>query len=571
MAMIRQPIRIAFLLLALIVAAGSATASDPRVGRVIGWVEDSQGMPVAGALVSVFAKGMRDGGFVTFSDEAGRFLLMALPPGSYTMRAVRSGHAPAPARQITVLPNQDSILSVSLAALSAVSSEEIAARAGELTWLERHKRRSVLEDRDPAALEVVSDAAPTFADVLDETSPWLSGSLEVMADSTAWGTVSESTVGTPGAGSGVLRLKGKIADGASFSLGGVVAETQTVSWRMATELSMDAGSGHELQVGAGYGAQLARLPSDAAADSAGVGTVSIGDQWRSGRLAISVGARHSYIGFVSDRNHTDPSTAVDFDAGGTHLRGSLTTHTLAPGGDLLTLSTLNVTPVITDAVTDDGLRPERIVRYELSVERRLGPAQVEGRLFHEGARDQLINAYSQGEAGRVLHVFNGRGLSSRGGGVAVSRNFGSALSGSFEYTYGHSWRDAPLSPLEEAGELGAFDQASFHDFVARVETFCGWSDTRLVAFYRLNTLHPAAPSLAAYDARQTGGGTIRNTRFDVQLSQGLPFLGSVTRADWDLLFAVRNLFYDGSDEGTLDEIAVVNPPNRVLGGISVRF
>ena len=99
--------------LALVVAAGSsATASDLKVGRVIGWVEDSQGMPVAGALVSVFAQGMRDGGFVTFSDAAPVASAMALPPGPYTMRAVRSGHAPAPARQITVLPDQDSILSV---------------------------------------------------------------------------------------------------------------------------------------------------------------------------------------------------------------------------------------------------------------------------------------------------------------------------------------------------------------------------------------------------------------------------------------------------------------------------
>lgn len=570
MAMIRQSTGVAFLLMAALVSSRPAAASDPRVGRVIGWVEDSRGVPVAGALVSVFAKGMRDGGFVTFSDEAGRFLLMSLPPGSYTMRAARSGHAPAPARQITVLPNQDSILSVSLAAIDGLTSGEIAARASELSWLERHKRRSVLEDRD--SLPVDAEAAPRPLDLIEEAAPWFSGSFEVMADSNALGGApTDSAAGPPGAGSGVLRLNGKIAEGASFSLGGLVAESQTVTWKMATELSVNAGSGHELQVGAGYGTQFARLPGDAVADNAGVGTVFIGDHWEAGRVAIAVGARHSYIGFVPDRNHTDPSASLEFKAGdATILRGSLTTHTLAPGGDLMSLSTLNVTPVITDAVTDGNLRPERIVRYEIAVERRMGPARVEGRLFHEGARDQLINAFSEGETGRMLHVFNGRGLSSRGGGIEVSRNFGNVLSGSFAYTYGHSWRDAPLSPLDEGGELAGFDHARFHDVVARVETFCGWTDTRVVAFYRLNTLYPAGFSPLAKDPRQSGGA-IKNTRFDVQLSQGLPFLGSVTRADWDLLFAVRNLFYDGSDEGTLDEIAVVNPPNRVLGGISVRF
>jgi hypothetical protein len=45
----------------------------------------------------------------------------------------------------------------------------------------------------------------------------------------------------------------------------------------------------------------------------------------------------------------------------------------------------------------------------------------------------------------------------------------------------------------------------------------------------------------------------------------------VTRADWELLVAVRNMFYEPAEAGALDELAVVAPPTRVLGGISVRF
>ena len=62
-----------------------------------------------------------------------------------------------------------------------------------------------------------------------------------------------------------------------------------------------------------------------------------------------------------------------------------------------------------------------------------------------------------------------------------------------------------------------------------------------------------------------------NRRFDVQLSQGLPFLGGFTRADWNFLLAVRNVFYETSEGALMDEVAVINPPKRVLGGISVRF
>ena len=57
----------------------------------------------------------------------------------------------------------------------------------------------------------------------------------------------------------------------------------------------------------------------------------------------------------------------------------------------------------------------------------------------------------------------------------------------------------------------------------------------------------------------------------MQLSQGIPFLGELTSADWELLLAYRNLFYETTEGGTLDELAVVNPPSRVLGGITVRF
>jgi hypothetical protein len=45
----------------------------------------------------------------------------------------------------------------------------------------------------------------------------------------------------------------------------------------------------------------------------------------------------------------------------------------------------------------------------------------------------------------------------------------------------------------------------------------------------------------------------------------------LTRADWELLVAVRNMFYEASQAGFLDELAVQDPPTRVVGGISVRF
>ena len=60
-------------------------------------------------------------------------------------------------------------------------------------------------------------------------------------------------------------------------------------------------------------------------------------------------------------------------------------------------------------------------------------------------------------------------------------------------------------------------------------------------------------------------------RFDVQLNQALPFL-NFTSAQWEMLVAVRNTFREDSVDGSVyDELLVVRPPKRVLGGVTVRF
>jgi hypothetical protein len=139
------------------------------------------------------------------------------------------------------------------------------------------------------------------------------------------------------------------------------------------------------------------------------------------------------------------------------------------------------------------------------------------------------------------------------------------VNGSVTYTFGRGRRFRTGPSVTDAA-ITSFDEAEFHDLVARLETVIDWSDTRLAALYRLNTLSD--------DRGTTLGGALRTStaaRFDVQLTQGLPFLQPLTRADWELLVAVRNMFYEASQGGFLDELAVQDPPTRVVGGISVRF
>jgi hypothetical protein len=61
-------------------------------------------------------------------------------------------------------------------------------------------------------------------------------------------------------------------------------------------------------------------------------------------------------------------------------------------------------------------------------------------------------------------------------------------------------------------------------------------------------------------------------RFDVQVNQALPFMPFSGAARWEVLVGLRNLFRDPNDAGSIyDELLVVRPPKRVIGGVLIRF
>jgi hypothetical protein len=534
-------------------------------------------------VISVFGKGINGGSLITLADSEGQFSLPSLPAGSYTLRALGSGHLPSAAEQVTVLPNRDSLFTLSLTPVGETPDAEAAPdRAdregqaedesrGEWRWLMRHKRRSVLESASHTApppdgeraTSIETPALPRYAAVAP-----LNGSVELMALASGSGEATDPEPGSLPTGLGALRLQGRLADGVHWSVGGLLAESEGRSWRMAAEFVLQPGGGHEIQTGAGYGAGFARaiFPSDGLAQGdRPVGAFFIRDRWRVGeRLTTSFGTRYTYIGFLSSPHHADAIVEVEVRGDAeTVVRGSVATRTLAPGGDLLTLSTNSASPAITWADFNPDLRASRTLHLEVGVDRSFSSA---GRLgvfaFREQTRDQLWTAF---EGGGDLEVRNAGSVSLQGIGFTVGRRFGSVVDGSVTYRFGRGARQtAPMLGLRPAAL--AFEEAEFHDLVARLETFIGWTDTRVAALCRVNALSDEGETPVARSP-----GSPATTRFDVHVTQGLPFLQPLTRADWDLLVAISNLFYEASEGGLLDEIAVQDPPTRVVGGISVRF
>jgi hypothetical protein len=569
--------RSASVLLFVLLARGAAAGNPNAEGGLTGLVEDTRGAPVAGAVISLFGRGLATAGLVALSDATGRFSLPAVPAGTYTLRALGEGHLPAPARHVTVLPNRESTFTVSLTPVGDDKSAAAVAEAkaqedekddapslAELRWLLRHKRRSALEARGPEA--ETDDHAPTATApapprLLASLVPDLAGTVEVMGNSIPGDDGIE-----PATSYSVLRLKGRIANAGQWSLGGLIAESESATWRMAAEFVLEPGGGHKLQAGTGYGTRLMRpfTAGDRASrgDNHGVGAAFLTDQWQiANSVTTRVGGRFTYIGFLRDPNHFDPLASVEI-LGEDHSRitASVETRTLAPGGDLLTLSSLATAPAMAFAFIDDLLPPERSARVAVNVDQSYGSTTLGIQTFYEDIHHQLANSYSGPPSARTLQISDAGDITARGLGVSIAHRFGGVLSGSVAYRFGRSTRDSvrPTTPLSLAGPKN-----DFHDLATRVETSIDETGTHLVAYYRVIHVSP--------DVERTHLLPTTNHRFEVQLSQEVPFVGRITRADWDFLLAVRNLFYETSEGAVLDELAVANPPTRILGGISVRF
>jgi hypothetical protein len=103
---------------------------------------------------------------------------------------------------------------------------------------------------------------------------------------------------------------------------------------------------------------------------------------------------------------------------------------------------------------------------------------------------------------------------------------------------------------------------TIHDVTASLQSLIAPSATRVMVVYKLNTAYASASAL---DAPAPG------VRFDVQVNQALPFM-NFSSAQWEMLVAVSNLFKEALYENSVyDELLVVRPPKRVLGGVTVRF
>ena len=379
------------------------------------------------------------------------------------------------------------------------------------------------------------------------------------ARSRSWPTPRASAASGPGRPGRRRRASAGAADGPhgrqrELEPGRPRAESESTSLAHGGRVRGRAGRGHEIQAGSGYGSRWlfrSRATSDATAASttAAWARSSSQDRWQARRNAPGYTRGrplllHRLPGATATTSTPRPRVELEARRAHAPARRVRQRGPCPPGGDLLTLSDARSAPAMAFAVVDDGLRAERA--HALRAGDGPGPGRGHGQRAHvlRDVDDQLVNAFSgpaararcasstRGEPERPRHGRHGRPPLRRRRPRLGQLHLRPQLA---RKAGRRRTRRADAAPTLRVRE------ADFHDLVARLETCIDWTDTRVVAFYRLNT--PDARGRGARHRRPT----LANTRFDVQLSQGLPFLGALTRADWEFLLAVRNLFYETTE------------------------
>jgi hypothetical protein len=612
------------------IGQGSRLASALS-GSIEGMVLDERGTPLAGVMVSVLGSTST----FTVTDSRGAFAIHALPSGAYVVRAHLSGFAPSRRQPVEVWAATASHFTVTLQKTSPLAAAPAKAApippqappkllsAGltpgvdldpflfdplsmreekpdgsedrtEKAWRIRHLPRSVLKettDRAATAPEKAkgSDTAPTpgtasaIARAISTPARFLSdlpltGQVNVMTSGAFDGSSgfgpSDSVHGT--ANFAVAGPAGSLGDWSAR----VLTQSDLGSWFLAGAFHNRAPSVHLYSVGFSYSSQ--RVVSSTTIDRLGLERTDLagraaGSIYGTGRLVLSprvlvnYGGRFSYYDYLGGAGLFSPNVAVTLvPLDKVRIRASASRRMLAPGAEEF-LEPLTPGLWVPPERTFVGFSPmvsERTAQFELAVEHDLAPGLVVAvRSFRQNTANQQVAFFSV-PVGQQRHyaIGNAGDVVAQGWSVGLSHHLMSRFRGSVAYEVTDAqWMPGPV-PGQDLLLLGFTPRPRrerLHDVTTSVETDLPMTATHVYLAYRLNT---------AFASRQEDGlGSGLDSRFDLQVTQRLPFL-DFTSARWQVLVAVKNMFRDSArDSSVYDELLVVKPPTRVLGGFVVKF
>jgi hypothetical protein len=601
-------------------------------GSIQGVVRDEQGMPVGGALVSAlgvntaFTKADRSGRFELASLPPGPYLVRAHLTGfvashgqmvevtassratsTLSLRratAVSSSTAPQVLAAGVGLQSQPAdttaVPSSERQATSSPSSRTSEDDHGEVAWRLRHMRRGVLQE----ATGVVTDQsfgaepevlAPVFgsggatassarlATDLFAAMP-LSGQLNLLTTSSFDSPQQLFSSENLPRSIAYLSVGASANSHADWLVRGAFGQADISSWIVAGTYTTRGPARHRYDIGLSYAVQRYDGGNPAALRNVTDGSRNAGEVYGFDTftitpvIAVTFGTRYARYDYLDGKTLISPRVALTLSPTHSFRIQTLVSHrAFAPGAEEFLPPGDNgvwLPPQRTfSSLSPNGaLSAERTTHIELAVERDLGSTStVSVRTFNQRVDDQLVTMFGvdlpDQPTAKLGHYFVGNygDVESRGASAGFRTAVGGRIHGSIEYSFIRTrwnpgddlsnWMLRPPStqPLRASG---------IHDVATAVETDVPETATRVIVLYRISN---------AFARRNVDDDGLLDSRFDVQVRQSLPFMDFST-AKWEMLVGVRNFFREtAGDQSVYDELLVVRPPKRIVGGLTMRF
>ena len=595
-------------------------------GSIQGTVQDEQGAPVSGATVSALGASTA----FAVSDRTGRFEMRTLSPGPYLLRAHLTGFVASRGQVIDVRPSGRASSSIALRRVSAANATAnypvlaagvgaapdapVAAPAadpsgvtgatggddhGELAWRLRHARRTVLKDATvPEAMVAAADTPSdgngfggqnVFGRLTNSSARLASNFFAATPFSGQVNLLTTGSFETPqqlfsqdnfAHNTAYLALGAPVGEHADWTARAALTQGDLASWIVAGEYTTRAPARHRYDIGLSYstqryeGGNVATL-RDVTDGSRNAGAIYAFDTFSiSPVLTLTYGGRYAHYDYLDGGSLISPRVALTYEPAD-HFRIStmMSSRAVAPGaeefmpridGGIL----LPPQRTFSSVVPGRAFEAERANHVELEVEHDIASATVSLRAFRQHVSDQIVTLFGVNleDAPSVGHYLLGNAgeVDASGLSAGIRAAIAGRVHGAVEYTMTRARVSKPglgYMVLLDPAAL-SLDRQPIHDLATSIETEVPETATRVVVLYRVSNAFARATASPA---------PALDARFDVQVRQALPFMDFST-AKWEMLVAVRNFFREtAADQSIYDELLVVRPPKRIVGGLTLKF
>ena len=606
-------------------------ASVPA-GAILGSVLDERGAPVVGAMVSAlgatsaFAVSDRSGRFELRTLPPGPYLVRAHLVGFVASRGQVVEVRPSGRASSSIALRHANPVRAASPLLAGVGGEDGEAADGvaddpavvsptddhsELAWRLRHIRRGILKDAEVDLLATGGDDPDLFgpATMLSRAvgtpgrlatafiagTPF-SGQVNLLTTGMFDSPQQLFTADNFSRSIAYLALSAPVGESADWTMRAALTQGDIASWIVSGQYATRAPARHRYDVGLAYSTQRYDGGNFAALRSVTDGSRNAGSLYAfdafsiTPAITLSYGGRYARYDYLDGASLISPRVALTV-APSPHLRftGAVSRRALAPGAEEFMPrfdSGVWLPPQRTfSSLTGRPLAAERTDHAEIEVEHDIAATTVSVRAFKQQVEDQLVTLFGLdmlGAPAALGHYFinNSGDVSASGVSAGLRTAIAGRLRGSVEYTVARArftQADSAAYLFMLAPSALRVEPEHVHDLATAIETDVPETSTRIVVLYRVsNAFSRSSTSVDPVGAKRPvqPSSDIHpglDSRFDVQVRQSLPFMDFST-AKWEMLIGVRNFFRDAApDQSVYDELLVVRPPKRIVGGLTLKF